>query len=79
MTLPGWVPILFESYVGSIIGTMILGAAFIGITESGATAALVQGQNWSDGFNSLSAVLLPLVLAGTGIFNLDNWNIFRPG
>jgi K(+)-stimulated pyrophosphate-energized sodium pump len=58
---------LFESYVGSIIGTMILGAAFIGITESGSTAAMVQGQNWSDGFNSLSAVLLPLVLAGTGI------------
>ena len=58
---------LFESYVGSIIGTMILGAAFIGITESGSTAAMVQGQNWSDGFDSLSAVLLPLVLAGTGI------------
>ncbi|MEQ8525016.1 sodium-translocating pyrophosphatase [Gracilimonas sp.] len=46
---------LFESYVGSIIGTMVLGAAFMTIPE------------WSDNFNGLSAVLLPLVLAGTGI------------
>ncbi len=46
---------LFESYVGSIIGTMVLGAAFMTIP------------GWSDGFNGLSAVLLPLVLAGTGI------------
>lgn len=46
---------LFESYVGSIIGTMVLGAAFMTIP------------NWSDGFEGLSAVLLPLVLAGTGI------------
>ncbi|WP_020404414.1 sodium-translocating pyrophosphatase [Gracilimonas tropica] len=46
---------LFESYVGSIIGTMVLGAAFMAIPE------------WSDNFNGLSAVLLPLVLAGTGI------------
>ncbi|MDR9415178.1 MAG: sodium-translocating pyrophosphatase [Gracilimonas sp.] len=46
---------LFESYVGSIIGTMVLGAAFMSIPE------------WSDNFNGLSAVLLPLVLAGTGI------------
>jgi K(+)-stimulated pyrophosphate-energized sodium pump len=45
---------LFESYVGSIIGTMVLGAAF-----------MVDG--FSDQFNGLSAVLLPLVLAGTGI------------
>lgn len=58
---------LFESYVGSIIGTMILGAAFIAVTADGATAAMVGGQNWSDGFDGLSAVLLPLVLAGTGI------------
>lgn len=58
---------LFESYVGSIIGTMILGAAFIAISADGSTAALVQGQNWADGFNGLSAVLLPLVLAGFGI------------
>ena len=46
---------LFESYVGSIIGTMVLGAAFMG-----SIAAI-------DGFNGLSAVLLPLALAGTGI------------
>jgi K(+)-stimulated pyrophosphate-energized sodium pump len=46
---------LFESYVGSIIGTMVLGAAFMSIPE------------WSDNFNGLSAVLLPLVLAATGI------------
>ncbi|MCB0668239.1 MAG: sodium-translocating pyrophosphatase [Saprospiraceae bacterium] len=58
---------LFESYVGSIIGTMILGAAFIAITDDGSTAAMVSGQNWADGFDGLSAVLLPLVLAGTGI------------
>ena len=47
---------LFESYVGSIIGTMVLGAAFMTIPS------------WSDNFEGLSAVLLPLVLAGTGIF-----------
>jgi len=46
---------LFESYVGSIIGTMVLGAAFMANPE------------WADNFNGLSAVLLPLVLAGTGI------------
>lgn len=45
---------LFESYVGSIVGTMVLGAAF-----------MVDG--FSDNFNGLSAVLLPLVLAGVGI------------
>ena len=45
---------LFESYVGSIVGTMVLGAAF-----------MVPGFN--DAFNGLSAVLLPLVLAGVGI------------
>ncbi|MEQ9309148.1 MAG: sodium-translocating pyrophosphatase [Balneolaceae bacterium] len=47
---------LFESYVGSIIGTMVLGAAFMATST------------WSDDFGGLSAVLLPLVLAGTGIF-----------
>ncbi len=45
---------LFESYVGSIVGTMVLGAAF-----------MVPG--FTDNFNGLSAVLLPLVLAGVGI------------
>ena len=44
---------LFESYVGSIIGTMVLGAAFYSLDE----------------FNGieLAAVMLPLVLAGVGI------------
>ena len=51
---------LFESYVGSIIGTMVLGAALL----SGATVA---GAEWTDGFNGLSGIMLPLVLAGVGI------------
>jgi len=51
---------LFESYVGSIIGTMVLGAALMG-------TATVAGAGWTDGFDSLSAVLLPLVLASVGI------------
>ncbi len=51
---------LFESYVGSIIGTMVLGAAFI-------ADATINGGTWMDQFNGLSAVLLPLILAGTGI------------
>ena len=45
---------LFESYVGSIVSAMVLGALFIGL----------------DGFtgdNQLNAVLLPLILAATGI------------
>ncbi|HED07009.1 MAG TPA: sodium-translocating pyrophosphatase [Ignavibacteria bacterium] len=46
---------LFESYVGSIIGTMVLGAAFFGYPE------------FADKFNGLGAVLLPLVIAGVGI------------
>jgi len=45
---------LFESYVGSIVGSMVLGAAF-----------MVPG--FVDNFEGLSAVLLPLVLAGVGI------------
>lgn len=48
---------LFESYVGSIIGTMVLGAAFM--TSSSFISA--------DQYNGLSAVLLPLALAGVGI------------
>lgn len=47
---------LFESYVGSIIGTMVLGVAFMASTEFA-----------TDGFNGLSAVLLPLALAAVGI------------
>ena len=46
---------LFESYVGSIIGTMVLGAAFMA------------DPSFADEFNGLSAVLLPLVLGGSGI------------
>lgn len=48
---------LFESYVGSIIGTMVLGAAFIGSP----------GFMPDDLMGGLSAVLLPLFLAGAGI------------
>ena len=47
---------LFESYVGSIIGTMVLGTALYALPEFA-----------NDGFNGLSAILLPLVLAGVGI------------
>ncbi|MFT5465575.1 MAG: K(+)-stimulated pyrophosphate-energized sodium pump [Verrucomicrobiales bacterium] len=46
---------LFESYVGSIIATMVLGAAFMAIP------------GFTDSVNGLSAVLLPLALAGAGI------------
>ncbi|MFT4526486.1 MAG: K(+)-stimulated pyrophosphate-energized sodium pump, partial [Bacteroidia bacterium] len=46
---------LFESYVGSIIGTMVLGAAFVALPE-------FAGQ-----FDGLGAVLLPMVLAAVGI------------
>jgi K(+)-stimulated pyrophosphate-energized sodium pump len=45
---------LFESYVGSIVGTMVLGAAFI-------------ATDFADNFHGLSAILLPMVLAGVGI------------
>ncbi len=48
---------LFESYVGSIIGTMVLGAAFMGIN----------GFELTNDFNGMNAVLLPLVLASVGI------------
>ena len=46
---------LFESYVGSIIGTMVLGAAFIPVFEN------------IDGTLPLAGVLLPMVIAGIGI------------
>ena len=46
---------LFESYVGSIIGTMVLGAAFTQIPE------------FQNAFDGLGAVYLPLVLAAVGI------------
>jgi K(+)-stimulated pyrophosphate-energized sodium pump len=46
---------LFESYVGSIVGTMVLGAEFVAYPE------------FFGKFNGLGAVLLPLVIAGVGI------------
>jgi K(+)-stimulated pyrophosphate-energized sodium pump len=46
---------LFESFVGSIIGTMVLGAAFAGLAE------------YSGFMNGLGAVILPLALAAAGI------------
>ncbi len=48
---------LFESYVGSIISTMVLGAAFVGLA----------GFEEAGAFSGLSAVLLPLALAAVGI------------
>jgi len=51
---------LFESYVGSIIGTMVLGAAFM-------ASATIGNAGWSDEFGGLSGVVLPLVLASVGI------------
>lgn len=45
---------LFESYVGAIVGTMVLGAVFM-------------GPGLIDNFNGLSPVLVPLVLSGAGI------------
>lgn len=47
---------LFESYVGSIIGTMVLGAVFV-------PGFIKLGGAWS----GLGAVLLPLALASVGI------------
>lgn len=46
---------LFESYVGSIIGTMVLAAAYVGLPE------------FQNHFQGLGPVLLPLTLAGVGI------------
>ncbi len=46
---------LFESYVGSIVGTMVLGAAFFGLPE-------FQGN-----FNGLGAIFLPLAVTAVGI------------
>ena len=47
---------LFESYVGSIIGTMVIGATFMGLSSFTAMD-----------FGGMNAVLLPLVLAALGI------------
>jgi len=47
---------LFESFVGSILGTMVLGAAFVGLSEFTEMP-----------LNGIGAVILPLTLAGVGI------------
>ncbi len=47
---------LFESYVGSIIATMVLGTAYYSVPEMQTTV-----------FGALSAVLLPLFLSSSGI------------
>ena len=47
---------LFESYVGSIIGTMVIGAGFILLPNF-----------YNTDMNGLNGVLLPLVVAGIGI------------
>lgn len=48
---------LFESYVGAIVGTMVLGAVFVG----------TGGFEGTNNFSGLNAILLPLVLSGVGI------------
>jgi len=48
---------LFESYVGSIIGTMVLGVPFIAVFSSSDFSGTME----------LAAILLPLVIAGIGI------------
>ena len=48
---------LFESYVGSILATMVIGATLVSL------------DSFQDNFGGLSAVLLPLFLAGTGIIS----------
>ena len=53
---------LFESYVGSIIGTMVLGAGFFLYLSPEAVEVTSR-----DAFGGLSLVLLPLVLAAVGI------------
>ena len=52
---------LFESYVGSMIAAMVLGASFLG-----ASAIFNQG-GYTDMFGGLSPIVLPLFLAGAGI------------
>ncbi|MBV6513632.1 MAG: sodium-translocating pyrophosphatase [Ignavibacteriales bacterium] len=47
---------LFESYVGAIIGTMVLGAAFMSLPEF-----------QSDGYGGLSGVMLPIIISSVGI------------
>ncbi|MDQ1266470.1 MAG: K(+)-stimulated pyrophosphate-energized sodium pump, partial [Bacteroidota bacterium] len=49
---------VFESYVGSIVATMVLGTAFFGIAEFSPDKLL---------FGNLAAIVLPLLLAAAGI------------
>ena len=56
---------LFESYVGSMIGAMVLGALFIGAATLPDVEALAFGTDAK--FGGLGAVLLPLFLAAIGI------------
>ena len=58
---------LFESYVGSIIGTMVLGAAFIFYTDPEGVATGAREFDVTNEYGGLNAVLLPLALAATGI------------
>ncbi len=64
---------LFESYVGSILSALVLGAAFMGvlsgtmIIQDGKEVEAVEAVVVLDQFAGLSAVLLPLILAGIGI------------
>lgn len=53
---------LFESYVGSIIAAMVLGASFLAVGGTGGLTG-----NYADAFNGLSPILLPMFLAGAGI------------
>ena len=46
---------LFESFIGSIIGAMVLGMAFVGLPA------------FQNSWNGIGAILLPLLIGGTGI------------
>ena len=62
---------LFESYVGSIIGTMVLGVRLL--------HALFNLAEIMDSFHGLSAVLLPLVLGRRRNSDLDRRHILCEG
>ena len=49
---------LFESYVGSMISAMVLGAVLMGLPEF---------ENFADGIGTIGVVMLPLCLAAIGI------------
>ena len=58
---------LFESYVGSMIGAMVLGALFIGSATISVDAGAALAFGKEANFGGLSAVLLPMFLAAVGI------------